>query len=324
MADPREKVSLNESPFVPPVVGAPQAQPTLGSLVQPAPVVGQPGPAPQTPADLQQKAAGWDSFFANPAVATALLQFGINLLQPNPIGQTTGGAIGSAVGAAGEAVGRVTKQKIETDLAYAKEEREERRVGLEGRRVAADEKRAQTDEQRAKDEATWRQQWLNIQQQQVRISAMSAGIAGAANSVARDRLEHDKNVAEERFKLERDKLAQEWVSKNLDRADKNDATLLSKMYDATMRQPRLPDEPPPDIGKIGQDFLTLRETLKAVKGANGDVFQLGTEQQWRQMLNDPTLRQQAIDTFGLDIVTKAEKKIQDIDKGTGAPAGGPR
>lgn len=318
MADPREQQSLNESPFVPPVVGAPQAQPTLGGLVQPQTPMAQPGPAPQTPQELQTKTAGWDAFFSQPAVAAGLLQFGINLLQPNPIGQTTGGAIGSALGGAGEAVGRVTQKNIENDLAYGREAREEQRVGLEGRRVTSDEQRARTDEQRAKDEASWRQQWLKIQEQQVRISAMSAGIAGANNALAQKRLDQEIKHSDERLQLDRDKLAQDWLMKNVDRADKNDNALLSKMYDATMRQPRLPDEPPPDIGKIGQDFLTLRETLKSVK-SGADVFQLGTEPQWRQMLGDPALKQQAIDTFGLDIVNRAEKKLQEIDKGAGKP-----
>lgn len=311
---------IQQSPFLPPQEQGQPPAPTLGQVIQPQQAVGQPGSAPQTQQDFDQKASSWDTFFGNPAVAAALMQFGVNILQPRPQGQSVAGAFGSAVGAAGEAVGRIQERKFNQDLATSREAREEKRVGLEDRRTAADEQRARTDEQRAKDEVVWRKRWNDIQEMQVRVSAMHAGIAGATNALARERLEHDKTVASERIQLERDKLAQEWVQKNVERADKNDATLLSKMYDATMRQPRLPDEPAPDINKIGQDFLTLRETMKSVK-SGGDIFQLGTEQQWRQMLANPTLKQQAIDTFGQDIVTRAEKQLGDIDKKKGA--GGP-
>lgn len=347
MADPTPQQSLNQSPFVPPAVPGQPPQPTLGSVIQPQQSVGVPGAPPQNPQDLAAKTAGWDSFFANPAVATALLQFGVNLLQPRPQGQSVTGAVGSAAGAAGEAVGRVQKQQFEQDVITGREAREQERVGIESRRAASDERRAATDEQRAKDEVVWRKRWNDIQEMQVKVSAMNAGVAAAGNRIAaerlelekktagertqlerdklgllekdaqlaRDRLEHDKNALEKEVKLKTDKLAQDWLLKNSEQSDRNDTNLLSRMIDSANKQPRLPGEPAPDIGKIGNDFLTLRETLKSVKGANGDVFQLGTEQQWRQMLSDPALKAQAIEAFGQDIISKAEKKIQEIDAG---------
>lgn len=315
MADPN-----TQSPFLPPQTQQPVQQPvpTLGALAQPNPV--QQGAPPQTPQDLQQKASGWDSFFSNPAVATALLQFGINVLAPRPQGVSDTSQIGAAVGAAGEAIGRVQKTKFEQDQALNKEQLEQQRVTLEGRRTASDEKRAQTDEARAAEEARYHDLWADIQKQQVQISAMHASIAAAGNQLARDRLTQEADLANKKLVLDRDKLAQEWLQKQGERADKNDAQLLSTMYSSVMRQPRLPDEPAPDINKIGQDFLTIRNTLKSVK-SGADVFQLGTEQQWRQMLGNPTLKQQATDTFGADVVSRAEQKIQEIDAAATLKAG---
>lgn len=309
-----------QSPFLPPQTQQQQQPPapTLGALAQPNPV--QQGAPPQNPQDLQQKAAGWDSFFSNPMVAAGLLQFGINVLAPRPQGVSDSSVIGSAAGAAGEAVGRIQKTKFEQDLAEAKQGQEQQRIGLEARRTASDEKRAQTDEQRAAEEQRYHDLWADIQKQQVAVSAMHASIAAAGNDLARQRLQLEADTANKKLEFDRDKLAQDWIKSQGERADKNDAQLLSTMYSSVMRQPRLPDEPPPDINKIGQDFLTVRNALKSVKGGN-DVFELGTEQQWRQTLNNPTLKQQAITNFGQDVVTRAEQKIQELDTAATQKAG---
>lgn len=317
MPDP----TIASSPFLPPPAAQTQPQqPTLGMLTQPSAV--QQGPPPQSQADLDAKVSGWDSFFSNPAVATALLQFGVNLLQPRPMGQSVAGAAGAAVGAAGEAVGRVQKLQFDQDRELAKEGREQQRVGLEGRRVAAEEQRTQTDAQRAKDEAEYRQRWLDIQQQQVRISSMNAGIASANNALARERLTQETRLADERLKLETNKLAQDWLIKHSDRKTQSHINLVGRMYTAALNQPRMPGEPAPDIDKIGQDALTLIDSIERVN-KSGDVFQLGTPEEWTQTLSDPQLRQQAIETFGAEIITKVEKELKARQKAP-APAGGPR
>lgn len=311
MADP-----IAQSPFLPPTQQpAAASNQTLGNLVQPNPAAQ--GTPPATQADFDTRAKGWDTFFSQPAVSAALLQFGINMLQPRQAGQSVAGAAGQSLGAAGETAGRVVSKQLETDLAVAKEGREAQRVGLEGRRTAVDERRAQTDADRAAEEAKYHDRWLEIQNRQVQISAMSAGIAGANNALARDRLTQETDLANKRLKLDQDKLAQDWLSKHIDRADKTDAALLSSLYKGASAA-AMPGSPP-DIGQINQDFLTMRETLKSVRSGNADIFQLGTEQMWRQVLSNPQLKQQTIEAYGADVVGTAEKKIQEIDKGKGAP-----
>lgn len=71
------------------------------------------------PGNLQSAAAEWTSALAKPEVRGALLQFGINMLQPPGFGQTTAGKVGEAIGASGE---YLTRQDEE-----ARKEREQTR-----------------------------------------------------------------------------------------------------------------------------------------------------------------------------------------------------
>jgi hypothetical protein len=62
----------------------------------------------------------WDDFLQRPGNRQALLQFGLNLMQPMAFGQTTGGQIGQAIGSAGEAVGRAEDADLKAQLAESK------------------------------------------------------------------------------------------------------------------------------------------------------------------------------------------------------------
>lgn len=75
----------------------------------------------------------WDSFLSSDENRSALLQFGLALMQPVGVGQTTAGHIGQAIGAGAEASGRVRQQDIELEEAQAKRRREEE--GLDLRRM---------------------------------------------------------------------------------------------------------------------------------------------------------------------------------------------
>lgn len=68
----------------------------------------------------------WDGWLQRPGNRAALLQFGLNMMQPTAIGQTTGGHIAQAVGAGAEAVGRqsdadLKERTAESKMAYADE-----------------------------------------------------------------------------------------------------------------------------------------------------------------------------------------------------------
>src|SRR5215472_8895578 len=87
-----------------PARGAPLGQQIAGQ---------QPGtgtaPSPEEHAANKQ---GWLDYFANPAVATGLLQFSANILQPR-FHQSELGMIGQSLGAAGAAMGKQAQTEME-------------------------------------------------------------------------------------------------------------------------------------------------------------------------------------------------------------------
>lgn len=62
----------------------------------------------------------WDDYLNRPGNRQALLQMGLQLMQPTAIGQTTGGAIAQSIGAGAEAVGRAQESDLKDRLAEAK------------------------------------------------------------------------------------------------------------------------------------------------------------------------------------------------------------
>lgn len=62
--------------------------------------------------DPAEATKGWDDWLQRPGNRTALLQIGLNLMQPTAIGQTTGGHVAQAIGAGGEAQARVAAQDL--------------------------------------------------------------------------------------------------------------------------------------------------------------------------------------------------------------------
>jgi hypothetical protein len=62
----------------------------------------------------------WDSWLDRPGNRTALLQMGLQLMQPVGIGQTAGGAIAQSVGAGGEAIDRQEAADLKDTIAQNK------------------------------------------------------------------------------------------------------------------------------------------------------------------------------------------------------------
>ena len=94
-------------------------------------------------ADPNETQAAWDSWLQDDKNRSALLQFGINLMQPFAPGQTGVGHFGQAIGAAGEAMGRIDaedlKKKVtEEELAGKTEDREIRREEARDRAAGRD------------------------------------------------------------------------------------------------------------------------------------------------------------------------------------------
>lgn len=64
----------------------------------------------------------WANALSDPTTRGSLIQFGLQLMQPRPVGQTVAGQVGSAIGSAGEAVARSNAQDIAQQNADTKAE----------------------------------------------------------------------------------------------------------------------------------------------------------------------------------------------------------
>lgn len=64
------------------------------------------------------------ALFSDPQSRAALLQIGLNMMQPVGLGQTTGGHIASAIGGGGESVARTEKEDLEQEK-FAQKQRTE-------------------------------------------------------------------------------------------------------------------------------------------------------------------------------------------------------
>ena len=127
-------------------------QPNIGALAgAQSPIQTDPDPSPEGVAARKQK---WSEFFANPQVQAALLQFGVSALQPKAPGQSTAGALASAVGQGAEAATRVGTAQRTQEQQRLESEREGTRLGLEERRTTATEATAAAGTSRAATAAT--------------------------------------------------------------------------------------------------------------------------------------------------------------------------
>lgn len=92
--------------------------------------------------DPATAAAGWDDWLQRPGNRTALLQIGLNLMQPPGFGQTVAGQVGQAIGAGGEAQARVAAQDL-------KEQQVDDKLALANQRLAIAQQNADANTSRA-------------------------------------------------------------------------------------------------------------------------------------------------------------------------------
>lgn len=92
--------------------------------------------------DPATAASGWDDWLQKPGNRTALLQMGLQLMQPVAIGQTMAGHIGQAIGAGGEAI---TRQEVMDD----KNEAADNKLALANARLGIAQQNADANTQRA-------------------------------------------------------------------------------------------------------------------------------------------------------------------------------
>lgn len=92
--------------------------------------------------DPAEATKGWDDWLQRPGNRTALLQIGLNLMQPTAIGQTTAGHVAQAIGAGGEAQARVATQDL-------KEQQVDDKLALANQRLAIAQQNADANTSRA-------------------------------------------------------------------------------------------------------------------------------------------------------------------------------
>lgn len=106
----------------------------------------EPTQQPQTQQAPQNDLAGqWRAFLAKPENTAALMQTGLNLMQPQGIGQTAAGQVAQAIGGGGEAAGRVLDNQIKEDAAETKAETARQRADASTTRAEAATMRAHSD-----------------------------------------------------------------------------------------------------------------------------------------------------------------------------------
>jgi hypothetical protein len=81
---------------------------------------GQPAVPAAPRVDPAQASGQWDDWLNRPGNRTALLQMGLQLMQPVGIGQTAGGALAQGIGAGGEAVSRSEEADLKERMAESK------------------------------------------------------------------------------------------------------------------------------------------------------------------------------------------------------------
>lgn len=97
------------------------------------------GPLPQDNAPSPDLTGQWRTWMADPQNRAALLQTGLQLMQPVGLGQTVGGHVGQAIGAGGEAAGRVREEeRTEAEQRRRESESESRNTLREARATAAE------------------------------------------------------------------------------------------------------------------------------------------------------------------------------------------
>lgn len=91
------------------------------------------------PAQAQSQ---WDDWLNRPGNRTALLQMGLQMMQPVGIGQTAGGHIAQSIGAGGEAVARAETSDLRERVADAKMQSADERLRIAQQNADSNELRA--------------------------------------------------------------------------------------------------------------------------------------------------------------------------------------
>jgi len=84
----------------------------------------------QSTLDPAQASGQWDDWLQRPGNRTALLQMGLQMMQPVGIGQSVGGHIAQSVGAGGEAVARQETSDLKERVADAKMQAADERLRI--------------------------------------------------------------------------------------------------------------------------------------------------------------------------------------------------
>lgn len=143
--------------------------PQDGSAPAPAPAGGDPQSASQE----------WSTVLQDPKVRASLLSFGLQLMQPPQFGQTAGGQIAQAIGAAGETLGNQDEQEMKE----REQARKERDTGsmIDYRKDRSDIAATNADASTVRADAAARnaQSQALLRESQVQVNVARAGEIGS-------------------------------------------------------------------------------------------------------------------------------------------------
>lgn len=108
-------------------------------------------PPAEPGADL---ATQWGQALQNPSTRASLMQIGLQLMQPMQFGQTAGGHIAQALGAGGEAAGRVAEEDRKAALADSRIEKDQESISQGRERLSIGNRNATTRENALKARTT--------------------------------------------------------------------------------------------------------------------------------------------------------------------------
>ena len=139
-------------------------------------------PDPNTFSQLRDQ---WSTFLEHPMAQAAIINAGINLMQPPSFGDTGASQIGRAIGAGGEAIGRQEAMNIKEQEAQSKEESRRAAADLAGARAANVGTAAELQKEKLQHATTMGQLVAGIKLRGMH-SAYEKGVRASNDALAKD------------------------------------------------------------------------------------------------------------------------------------------
>lgn len=266
---------------------------------------------PGPPANMQEqsnRAQGWQAlsqrFKSDPAWQLALLSFGVNMMQPRPMGQTAAGHVGQSIAAG---MGTYGKQK-QIEYQHAVQDRQlgqtDKRIGLDEQRVGLEERRVAEGEKTGSVQRTEMQQRIdeNTQKFPKILKELDAKIDAAVAS--KEVSEQTAELLKERVRLYPREIWAKTASARASLISAGKPTGLLQLVDATA-----------DAMVKSGEAKTIDEARsllgqKALGKSGGAAGQNITEFKAAWMAQHPKLEDESDDDYQTRIAPELGKAVQ--------------